>query len=219
MKSMLIIGLGDFGHHLCRHLVHMKDEVLIMDKDEAALDDLQDIANTRLIADCTQKSALERVGVANFDICFVCIGSDFKSNLIIVSLLKELGARYVVSQTDDEVLAKFLLNNGADEIIHPNKDSAMRAAVKYSSEHIFDYVNLKGGYSIYEITPLDEWVGKSILQSEIRDKYNTYIIGILSVDSGTTVMPSPNTVIRHDDRLMVLAHETTMKKLLKKMDF
>lgn len=217
MKSMLIIGLGDFGHHLCRQLVKMKNEVMVIDKNESAIDDLKDIAHSRLIADCTSKNVLERVGVANFDMCFVCIDADFKSSLIVVSLLKELGAKYVVSQTDDDTLAKFLLNNGADEIIYPNSDSAVRAAVKYSSEYIFDYIDLGAEYSIYEISPIKDWIGKSILDSRIREKYDTYIIGINSTDGKKTVMPNPKTIIKSTDHLMVLAHEKTIQIFLKKM--
>ncbi len=218
MKSMLVIGLGDFGHHLCRHLQQMKNEILAIDKSEEALEDLEEVVSSRLIADCTSKNTLERIGVRNFDLCFVCIGGDFKSNLIIVSLLKELGAKYVVSETDDEMLGRLLLSNGADEIIHPNKDSARRAAVKYSSEYVFDYLKLKGGYSIYEITPLKEWIGKSIVASRIRERFDTYIISVISADEQTSVMPSPDTVIQGTDRLMVLTHEETMKNLLRKME-
>ncbi len=217
MKSMLIIGLGDFGHHLCHQLVKMKNEVMVIDKNEAAIEDLNGIAHSRLIADCTSSNVLEKIGVSNFDICFVCIDADFKTSLIIVNLLKELGAKYVISQTDDDVLAKFLLKNGADEIIYPNSDSAVRAAVKYSSEYIFDYINLDAEYSIYEITPIKEWVGKSILESKIREKYDTYIIGIYSADGKKTIMPNPNTVIKAADHLMVLAHAKTIELLLKKM--
>ncbi len=216
MKSMLIIGLGDFGHHLCRQLVKMKNEVMVIDKKETAIDDLKDIAHSRLIADCTSKGVLERIGVESFDICFVCIDSDFKSNLIIVNLLKELGAKYVISQTDDDTLAKFLLKNGADEIIYPNSDSAHRAAVKYSSEYIFDYIDLDAEYSIYEITPIKEWIGKSILESKIRQTYDTYIIGINDRE-GKKIMPSPETVIKASDHLIVLAHEKTVQDFLKKM--
>ncbi len=217
MKSILIIGLGDFGHHLCRQLIKMKNEVMVIDKNEAAIDDLKDIAHSRLIADCTSKNVLEKVGVGNFDICFVCIDSDFKTGLIVVSLLKELGAKYIVSQTDDDTLAKFLLNNGADEIIYPNSDSAVRAAVKFSSEYIFDYIDLSAEYSIYEISPIKEWVGKSILDSHIREKYDTYIIGINSADGKKTIMPKPQTVIQATDHLMVLAHDKTIQVFLKKM--
>ncbi len=217
MKSMLIIGMGDFGHHLCRQLVKLKNEVMVIDKNESAIDDLKDITHARMIADCTSKSVLERIGVDNFDICFVCIDSDFKSNLIIVNLLKELGAKYVVSQTDDDVLAKFLLKNGADEIIYPNSDSAIRASVKYSSEYIFDYIDLGAEYSIYEIAPIKEWVGKSILESKIRQTYDTYIIGINNEEGNKKIMPSPNTVIKATDHLIVLAHEKTVQAFLKKM--
>ena len=217
MKSMLIIGLGDFGHHLCHQLVKMKNEVMVIDKNESAIDDLKDVAHSRLVADCTSKNVLEKIGVGNFDMCFVCIDADFKTSLIVANLLKELGAKYVVSQTDDDTLAKFLLKNGADEIVYPNSDSAVRTAVKYSSEYIFDYVDLGTDYSIYEITPIKEWVDKSILDSRIREKYDTYIIGINSEDGKKTVMPNPNTVIKSTDHLMVLAHENTIQVFLKKM--
>ncbi len=217
MKSMLIIGLGDFGHHLCRQLVKMNNEVMVMDKNETAIDDLKDIASSRLIADCTSRNVLSKIGVSNFDMCFVCIDSDFKSSLVIVNLLRELGAKYIVSQTDDETLAKFLLKNGADEIIYPNQDSAIRASVKYSSEYIFDYLDLGAEYAIYEITPIKEWIGRSILDSRIREKYDTYIIGINAADGKKTIMPSPHTVIQPTDHLLVLAHEKTIQSFLKKM--
>ncbi len=218
MKSILIIGLGDFGHHLCRQLVRMNNDVFVIDKNEEALEDLSDIVSGRIIADCTSISALQQVGVSDFDMCFVCIGSDFKSNLIIVSFLKELGARYVISETDDELLERLLLNNGANEIIHPNKDSAVLAAVKYSSEHILDYRPLKDGYSIYEITPLPEWVGKTIIKAQIKDKYDSYIIAVVQNNGQAQFMPGPQTLIRAKDTLMILTNEDTMQKLLKKME-
>lgn len=217
MKSVLVVGLGDFGHHLCRQLVRMKNEVMVIDKDERAIDDLKDVTDARMIADCTSRNVLERVGVKSFDVCFVCIDADFKSSLLIVSLLKELGAKHVVCQTDDDTLAKFLLKNGADEIIYPNSDSAIRAAVKYSSEYIFDYMDLSAEYAIYEIAPIKDWVGRSILDSNIRQKYDAYIIGINHADGHKEMMPSPNVVIDATDHLLVLAHEKTIQTLLKRM--
>ncbi len=218
MKSMLVIGCGDFGHYLVRHLVKMKNEVLVVDQSEEALEDLTDYVSGTIIADCTSKNALEQIGVENFDMCFVCIGSDFRNNLIIVNHLKELGANYVVTETDDEMLEKLLLNNGANEVIHPNSDSAQRAAVKYSSEHIFDYLKLRGGYSVYEITPLDEWVNKKILETNMRKEYNISIIGIVSQSGETKMIPDPETVISRTDRLFIVAHEDTINnRLIQKM--
>ncbi len=153
MKSILIIGLGSFGHYLCHDLAALKNEIMLIDRDETAIEDLLNVATTSLIADCTRETVLRRVGVDSFDICFVCIEDDFQSSLEITSLLKDLGAKYVVSLSANEVHSKFLLRNGADEVIHPNSDSAMRAAVKYNDDHVFDFIDLKNGYSIYEITP------------------------------------------------------------------
>ncbi len=214
MKSILIIGLGDFGHYLCRELMQFKNEIMIIDSDEAALEDLTGLVTSSLIGDCTRESILRSIGVQNFDLCFVCISGNFQANLEITSLLKDLGAKYVVSQVRSEIHSKFLLRNGADEVIHPNKVSAKRAAVKYSSDRVFDYIDLGDGYSIYEITPLKEWVNKSILDSNIRARYDMYIIGIVSKDDISNYMPTPQTVIEGDDHLMVLAHESTMARFM-----
>ncbi|MCC8131401.1 MAG: TrkA family potassium uptake protein [Oscillospiraceae bacterium] len=214
MKSILIIGLGDFGHYLCRELMQFKNEIMIIDQDETALEDLTGLVTSSLIGDCTRESVLRSIGVQNFDLCFVCISGNFQANLEITSLLKDLGAKYVVSQVRSEIHSKFLLRNGADEVIHPNKVSAKRAAVKYSSDRVFDYIDLGDGYSIYEITPLKEWVNKSILDSNIRARYDMYIIGIVSKDDVSNYMPTPQTVIEKDDHLMVLAHESTMARFM-----
>ncbi|MCD8105150.1 MAG: TrkA family potassium uptake protein [Lachnospiraceae bacterium] len=217
MKSILIIGLGDFGHYLCRDLANLKNEIMIVDQDESAMEDLLDIVSDSLIADCTRESVLKKLGVGNFDICFVCISGNFQCSLEITSLLKDLGAKYVVSMVRSEVHAKFLLRNGADEVIHPNRGAAMRAAVKYNNDHIFDYIDLKDGYSIYEITPMKDWVGRTILASDIRARHDLYIVGILSPGGRTNFMPDPQTIIRDGDHLMVLAHCDTIDKLMKKM--
>ena len=218
MKSVLIIGLGDFGHHLCKKLVNMNNDVLIVDKREERMEDLADIVSDRIVADCTSVTVLQQLGISDYDICFVCVGSDFKSNLVIVSQLKELGAKYIVTETDDELLEKLLLNNGADETINPNKDSATRLAVRYSSSHIYDYRPLRDGYSIYEISPLNEWVGKSIIDCKIRERYDAYIVAVYEVDGKVDVVPNPHAVIKSDDRLMILASEKTISILLKKLD-
>lgn len=217
MKSMLVIGLGDFGHHLCKQLVRMENEVMAIDKNEKAVDDLSEVVHSRLVADCTSQKVLEKIGVSIFDVCFVCIDSDFQSSLIIVDLLKKLNAKHIVCQTENDTLAEFLIRNGADEIIYPDRDSAVRASVKYSSEHIFDYIDLGGEYSIYKISPVKKWIGKSILDSNIREKDNIYIIGINAADGTQNFMPSPNTIIKEDDHLIILANEKTMALLLKKM--
>ncbi|MCD8013920.1 MAG: TrkA family potassium uptake protein [Lachnospiraceae bacterium] len=217
MKSILIIGLGDFGHYLCKDLAGLKNDIMAVDQDETALEDLLDIVSDSLIADCTRESVLKKIGVSDFDICFVCISGNFQSSLEITSLLKELGAKYVVSMVRSEVHGKFLLRNGADEVIHPNRGAAMRAAVKYNNDHIFDYIDLKDGYSIYEITPLKEWEGRTILSSDIRARYGMYIVGIIRPDGKTNFMPDPQTVICEGYHLMVLAHQQAVDRLMRRL--
>ena len=154
MKSILIIGLGRLGHHLCENMIRLGNEVMIVDKAEEKVEDLLPIATNAKIGDCTNEEVLRSLGVGNFDVCFVCIGSNFQSSLEITSLVKDLGARYVVSKANRDIHAKFLLRNGADEVIYPDKDVAERLAVKHSTNNVFDYIELADGYSIFEISPM-----------------------------------------------------------------
>lgn len=160
MKSVLIIGLGRFGHHLCKNMAELGNEVMIIDSDEKAVEDLAPIATSVLIGDCTNPEVLKNLGVGNYDICFVCIGSNFQSSLEITSQLKELGAKYVVSKATRDIQAKFLLRNGADEVVYPDRDIAEKSAKKFTANNVFDYIELSKDYSVYEIPPLKNWVGK-----------------------------------------------------------
>ena len=142
MKSILIIGLGRFGRHLCRKFMSLDNEVMIVDRDEAAVSALADEVTSAQIADCTDENALRALGVKNFDLCFVCIGSDFASSLLITSMLKEMGAARVVAKAARDVHAKLLLRNGADEVVYPERDSAERLATRLSARNVFDYIEL-----------------------------------------------------------------------------
>ncbi|MBP3543575.1 MAG: TrkA family potassium uptake protein, partial [Lachnospiraceae bacterium] len=130
MKSILIIGMGKFGHHLCQNLAELGNEIMIVDQKEEVLEDLLPIVTSAKIGDCTNEEVLKSLGVANFDLCFVCIGTNFQSSLEITSLVKEMGARYVISKANRDIHAKFLLKNGADEVIYPDRDIAEKLAVR-----------------------------------------------------------------------------------------
>lgn len=216
MKSFLVIGLGKFGNHLCQDLVNLGSEVMIIDKDEAAVQDLLECATTVKIGDCTKEEVLRSLGVGNFDVCFVCIGSNFQSSLEVTSLLKDLGAKYVVSKASRDIHAKFLLRNGADEVIYPDKDIAERVAVKYSANHVFDYFELHSDYSIFEIQPKKTWIGHSIAEANIRAKYNVSIFGIQKGDQ-LNVFPKPDYIMTKEDHLMVVGLKKDISKLLESM--
>ena len=119
---------------------------------------------------------LKSFDIPSFDTCFVCMGENFQNSLEITSLLKDCGAKRVVSKADKDIQEKFLLRNGADAVIYPNKNMAQRYAIRESSEHIFDYISLDSEYSIYEIDMLDKWVGKSVKDLNFRVKYNLAVL-------------------------------------------
>ena len=213
MKSFLVIGLGRFGQHLCRDLIRMDSEVMVIDKEESATQPLLNCATTVKIGDCTNEEVLRSLGVGNFDTCFVCIGSNFQSSLEVTSLLKDLGAKRVVSKASRDIHAKFLLRNGADEIIYPDKDIAERVAVKYSANHVFDYFELHSDYSIYEIQPKKSWIGHTIGEANVRAKYHISIFGIRNGED-FDILPQVNYVMKEDDHLMVVGLKKDIDRLL-----
>ena len=216
MKSILIIGMGKFGHHLCTDLMKSNNEVMVMDINEEKVRDLiYDVAKVQ-IGDCTDPQVVKGLNVSKFDIVFVCIGTNFQSSLEITSLVKEMGAKYVVSKANRDVHAKFLLRNGADEVIYPDRDTAERTAKKYSANHVLDYVALNDNYSIYEINPPQEWVGKTIRENNVRQNYNINII-TLKENGGSRVLPTPDHCINEDDVLMVMGENADVEKLVQQL--
>lgn len=223
MKSILVIGLGRFGHHLVSNFINLGNDVMIIDQDEKKLADLVPYVASAKIGDCTNPEVLRSLGIGNFDLIFVCIGTNFQSSLEITSLVKEMGGKRVISKATRDIQAKFLLKNGADEVVYPDKDIAENLATRYSINHIFDYMELAEGYAIYEMPPLKEWVGKSIRESNIAAKYHISILGTKREASqggsgkNTNIMPRADYVIKEDEHLIVLAQNTVAEAILKKL--
>ena len=216
MISILIIGMGKFGQHLGQNLVDLGHEGRIVDTNQAVMDDLIPFVTSAKIGDCTSPDVLKSLGVGNFDICFVCIGTNFQSSLEITSQLKEMGAKYVVSKANRDIHAKFLLRNGADEVIYPDRDIAEKAAMKFSANHVFDYIELTPEYSIFEIPTIQAWHGKTILEVNCRAKYHINIIGV-KAQGRTSLLPGPDYVFDKDVHLLVLGHNKDVDRLLKKI--
>jgi len=218
MKSILIIGLGRFGHHLCKNMAKYDNQIMIVDKDERKTEDLLEYASVARVGDCTDERVLMSFGIGNFDEVFVCMGSDFQSSLEVTSMVKELGAKHVISRATRDIHAKFLLRNGADQVIYPDKDAAERIARSASDDRVFDYIELKEGYGIYEIPPLKEWIGKSIVEANIRANYKLTILGHKHIETGElTLMPSPDYIFKEKEHLMVMSSEKDLEKVLKKI--
>ena len=219
MKSILVIGIGRFGKHLCMDLVKNGNDVMAVDDREENLEDILSLVTSAKIADCTREEVLRSFGVRNFDICFVCIGTNFQSSLEITNLLKEMGAKCVISKANRDIHAKFLLKNGADEVIYPDRDIAERLAFRHSANHVFDYIELTDEFSIYEIPPLGKWVGKSLKDLDLRNHYDISILAIKGTDENETMdmMPKADYVVRENEHLMVIGRKKDIDKVLAMM--
>ena len=196
MKSVLLIGMGKFGQTLGERLLNMGDEVMIVDKNEDIVNTLAPKYTNALIANCMNENNLRTMDIPSFDVCVVAIGDDFQSSLEITSILKDLGARYVVSKATTEIQRKFLLRNGADEVVYPDHDIAEKLAVKLNSAKVFDYIELDAEYSIFEIAVPTEWYRKKIVDVNPRRKYG---INILTIKKGRKIVTSPDAEDVFDD--------------------
>lgn len=213
MKSFLLIGMGNFGHHLCRNLAEYKCEIMIVDSVEERIQDLLPMVANAKIGDCTNPEVLKNLSVKRYDACFVCIAEDFQSSLEITSLLKEMGAHKVISRAERDIQAKFLLRNGADEVVYPDNDIAERVAKRYTKEDIFDYIEIDSEYAVYEIEPFDEIIGKTVIETNFRRKYRANIIGYKKADK-TILMVEPSYVFKRGEHLLVVADSDHIEKLL-----
>ena len=201
MKSILLIGLGRFGRHIAMKLDELNHQVMAIDRNEERVDAILPYVTNAQIGDATKEGFMESLGVRNFDVCIVAIGDNFQSSLEATSLLSELGAKYVVSRAARDVHAKFLLKNGADEVIYPEKQMAEWAAIRYSADHILDYVELDDEHAIFEISVPENWVGRTVGQLDIRNKHISNIMafkhqGVMNLNiKSDTPVPENNTML------------------------
>ena len=211
MKSILLIGLGRFGRHIALHLNQLGHQVMAVDHVEERIDAVLPFVTNAQIGDSTNAVFLESLGIRNYDVCIVAIGNDFQSSLETTSLLKEMGAKLVVSRAARDVQAKFLLRNGADEVVYPEKQLAKWTAIRYTADHILDYIELDEEHAMFEVSVPRDWIGRTIGQIDIRKKFNINIMG-LKKGGKLELSVSPDTVLETDDTMLVLGRNKNLQK-------
>lgn len=211
MKSILLIGMGRFGKHIAMNLNQLGHQVMVVDNVEERIDDILPYVTSAQIGDSTNVDFLESLGIANFDVCIVAIGNNFQSSLETTSLLKELGAKLVVSRAARDVQAKFLLRNGADEVVYPEKQLAKWTAIRYSADHILDYIELDGDYAMFEVQIPENWLGQTIGQIDIRKKYSINIIG-LRKNGELDMSLTSETVLENGSTMLVLGRYKELQR-------
>lgn len=214
MKSILVIGLGRFGRHMAKKFSEQNNDVMAIDINEERINNVLSVVTNALIGDATNEQFMEMIGVRDFDLCVVAIGDNFQSSLETTALLKDLGAKFVLARASRDVHAKFLLRNGADDVIYTEKETAERLAVKYGSDNIFNYIELNDEYSIYEIAVPSSWLNKSILKVNVRSKYG---ISILATKQGNNIypLPKPEHVFTDSESLMILGKNEDVSRFIK----
>ena len=211
MKSNLLIGLGRFGRHIAIKLDELNHQVMAVDNNESRVEAVLPYVRNAQIGDATNEDFIRSLGVRNFDVCIVAIGDNFQSSLETTSLLKELGAKMVVSRAARDVHAKFLLRNGADEVVYPEKQLASWTAIRYSADHIFDYVELDEEHGIFEISIPDAWIGKTVGELDIRKKYNVNIMA-LRCNGVLDMNIASETLLGDDQTMLVLGNIKNIQK-------
>ncbi|MBQ1309475.1 MAG: TrkA family potassium uptake protein [Ruminococcus sp.] len=211
MKSILLIGVNRFGSLLANQFSKHGHEIMAIDKNEDRVNAILPVVTDAQIGDSTNEAFLRSLGVNNYDVCIVTIGGDFQSSLETTSLLKELGGKMVVSRADRDVQAKFLLRNGADEVIIPEKQIAQWAAIRYGSEHVLDYLKLDDDHAIYEVPVPKDWIGKSIAKMDVRKKFGINILGVKE-NGKMNLSVTPETVLSGDKSILVLGKQRAIEK-------
>jgi len=211
MKNILLIGLGRFGRHIALQLNKLGHEVMAVDINEERVNESLTIVTNAQIGDSTNTEFLRSLGIGNFDVCIVTIGGNFQNSLETTSLLKELGAKLVVSRAERDVQEKFLLRNGADEVVYPEKQVANWAAIRYTADHIRDYIEVDDAHAIFEVEVPEEWIGKTVGELDIRRKYSINIMA--TKENGKINMAvSPETVLTDNITLLVLGAYKELQK-------
>ncbi len=213
MKSVLVIGLGRFGRSAVKKLHELGHEVMAIDCNEERVNESLQYTTRALIGDATSMDFLSSVGVSNFDLCLVAIGDDFENSLIATYYLRELNAKKIVARAARDTHKKLLLKNGADDVVYPERQLAEWTAIRYSQDHIFDYIELDANHAIYEIELPNQWIGHSLMELDIRKKYGLNVIGIRK--NGTVDMEiQPQMILEKDENIFVTGSRKNIQKCL-----
>ena len=211
MKNILLIGIGRFGKHIALQLNKLGHEVMAVDSNEERINSVLPFVTNAQIGDSTNADFLKSLGIGNYDVCIVTIGGDFQNSLETTSLLKELGAKKVVSRAERDVQEKFLLRNGADEVVYPEKQIAKWAAIRYTADHIRDYIEIDDSHAIFEVEAPKQWIGKTIGDIDIRRKYNINVLAVKQ-NGNIDMAISSDTTLGENVTLMVLGEYKELQK-------
>ena len=212
-KQYVVIGMGRFGLSIAKCLSDMGEDVLAVDMDEATIAEISPYVTHAVQADATEENALKALGLRNFDVAVVTIGSNIQASILITMLCKEIGVKYVLAKAQNDLHGKVLYKTGADKVVFPERDMGFRIAHNLAASNILDYIEIAGDLRIVEIAAMDAWAGKSLIDLNFRKKYGTNIIAIKKPNGGMNTSPYGDDVLEKGDSLIVVGNKDDFEKL------
>ncbi len=214
-KQFVVIGLGRFGQSVAKNLYDMGEDVLAIDMDEDIIAEISPYVTHAVQADATDEKALKALGLRNFDVAVVTIGSNIQASILITMLCKEIGISYVLAKAQNDLHGKVLYKTGADKVVYPERDMGFRIAHNLSASNVLDYIEIAGDLRIIEIAAIDAWVGKSLVGLNFRKKYGTNVIAIKKTNGEMNTSPSAEDVLEKHDILIIIGSKDEIMKLEK----
>ncbi|TCO73657.1 potassium channel family protein [Marinisporobacter balticus] len=215
MKQFVVIGCGRFGASVARTLYGLGLDVLAIDRNEDVIQGMAEFVTHAVQADATEEASIKALGMRNFDVAVITIGSNIQASIMATLIAKELGVKYVVAKAQNEQHAKVLYKIGADRVVFPERDMGVRVAHNLVSSNILDFIELAPDYSIVEVSALEEWEGKNLTELNVRARYG---INIMAIKHGTEINISPTAtdIVRKEDVLVVIGHNDDIQKIEQK---
>ena len=211
MKTVLIIGAGQFGIHIAKRMEQLDCEIMAVDNDEERINDILPYVTSAQIGDSTNADFMSSLGIPDYDVCIVTISDSFQDSLETTALLKDLGARRVISRAQNDVQEKFLLRNGADQTVYPEKQTAIRLATREAADDVLDVFQVDRDINIYEVQVPKAWINKTIMELDIRKKHNMNIIAVRVNDQ--LVLPRPDMILTADNIIFLIGNVKDIKRV------
>ncbi len=214
MKSFVVIGMGRFGSSIAKELYKHGNEVMVIDENEELIQDIADDVTHAVVGDAADEAVLRSLGLRNFDVAIIAIGANLEASILVTVLLKEQGIKYILAKAQNELHGTILKKVGADRVILPEKDMAVRVANQLVQSNMLDYIALSTEYSIAEIKVPENWVGKTLKELDIRVHYGINIMAIKS-DDGINISPMGEDIIGEDDLIVVIGTDKEIANINK----
>jgi trk system potassium uptake protein TrkA len=216
MKQFVILGIGNFGHYLAIHLYKKGHEVLVIDKRSNRVTEIKDQVSQAVVADATDRKALEALGLDKMDAAVVCIGSVLSESILATLNLKDIGVGRVYAKALSEAHSRILQKIGASEVFFPEKDQAISLAERLHNPNMLDYLPFLEGYSIIQLAPPNRFIGKSLRELNLINKFGVQVVAVQEVvPDRLNLIPTAQFVLKDSDIMILLGPNEALDELRK----